>query len=67
MHTLTTRPTTNNAYYLESGIGRDSGWEFEVDTMASLSLYTVEEPLSLRILLTTNTSGDRGLVAWLEE
>ena len=67
MHTLTTGPATNDAHYLESGIGRDGGREFEADTVASSSLHTVEEPMSPRMLLTTNTRGDSRLVAWLEE
>ena len=62
MHTLTTRPT-NDAHYLKSGIGRDGGWEFEADTVASSSLYTVEEPMSPRTLLTTNTRGNSELVS----
>ena len=67
MHTLTTRLATNDAHYLESGIGRDGRWEFEADTVASSSLHTVEELLSLRTLLTTNTRGDSELVDWSEE
>ena len=67
MPTFTTRPATNDAHYLESGIGRDSRREFEADTVASSSLYTVEEPISPRMLLTTNTRKDSRLVAWLDK
>ena len=43
---LTTRLTANDARYLESGIGTRQQREFEADTVALLTLYTVEEPLA---------------------
>jgi len=55
---------------------QDGRWEFEVDTVASLTLHTsrgsrqwrnIPAEAGLSTLSTTNTGGDRGLVAWSEE
>src|SRR6266487_947616 len=65
---LTTRPTTDDAHYLESGIStrRQMGIRGGHCSFIDSSHFSVTHGggiLGLRTLLTTNTRGDRGLVA----
>jgi hypothetical protein len=76
---LSTRPTTNDAYYSESGIGTRQrmgiqGGHYGLTNSSYFSgqqIYTwwrnPPAGAGLRTFSTINTRGNRGLVAWSEE